>query len=136
MINERTSLPIGLRHSEQMVVALHHTVPQIEKDWLGFKDMPPVFATAMMVGFVEQTCIQALRPYLSEGQHTVGTHISMSHVAPTPIGRTVTAHIQLNKVDGRMLEFKVSCEDDRNIIGEGTHRRAIINIEKFISRLV
>jgi fluoroacetyl-CoA thioesterase len=60
-----------------MTVAPFHTVPEVDDSWPGFKDMPPVFATAMMIGFIEQTCIEALRPYLTAEQRTVGTHVDV-----------------------------------------------------------
>lgn len=88
----RPTLRAGLRHTERMVVTPSHTVPRLA-DWPGFSDMPPVFATAMMVGFMEQTCIQALRPYPEEGQRTVGTYVDMSHVAATPVGMEVEAAV-------------------------------------------
>jgi fluoroacetyl-CoA thioesterase len=117
-----------------MVVSTDHTVPRVA-DWTGFSDMPPVLATAMMVGFMEQTCIQALRPYLSEGLHTVGTHVEMSHVAATPVGMEVEASVELVEVQGKALTFKVTCRDAAGLIGEGLHRRAIIDQSRFLDRL-
>ena len=128
-------LATGLRHTEALRVEPRHTVPQVAPDWPGFSDMPPVFATAMMVGFIEQTCIQALRPHLPAGQHTVGTHVEMSHVAATPEGMTVTAEVELVKIEGRTLSFRVSCRDEAGLIGEGMHRRAIIDTERFMARV-
>jgi len=104
-------------------------------DWPGFADMPAVFATAMMVGFMEQTCIEALRPYLEEGQRTVGTHVDMSHVAATPVGMVVEARVELVEVQGKALVFKVACSDEAGPIGEGVHRRAIIDLRRFEERL-
>ncbi|MFT4172467.1 MAG: thioesterase family protein [Rhodocyclaceae bacterium] len=130
-----TLLTIGLRHSEQFTVALRHTVPELDPSWPGFQDMPPVLATAMMVAFIEQTCVMGLRPYLAPGQHTVGTHVDVGHVAATPIGMKVTADIELIEIDRRALLFKVSCRDDAGLIGEGTHRRAIIEVARFMQRL-
>ena len=129
------SLARGLRHSETLRVEPRHTVPGISSDWPGFSDMPPVFATAMMVGFMEQTCIQALRPYLSAGQQSVGTHVEMSHVAATPEGMTVTAEIELVEIEGRALTFRVSCHDEAGLIGEGLHKRAVIDTERFMARV-
>jgi fluoroacetyl-CoA thioesterase len=128
-------LAVGLHHREKLTVAPSHTVPQVNRGWLGFEDMPPVFATAMMIGFTEQTCILALRPYLSAGQRTVGIHVSMSHVAPTPVGMAVTSDVELIGIDGRFLDFKVRCCDESELIGEGTHRRAIIDLDRFTCRL-
>lgn len=129
------SLAIGLEHSEQMTVLARHTVPQVDPAWPGFQDMPPVLATAMMVAFIEQTCIMGLRPFLQAGQHTVGTHVDVSHVAATPVGMQITAKLALIGIEGRALHFKVSCHDEAGLIGEGTHRRAIIDVEKFMQRL-
>lgn len=133
--NPRPALQAGMRHTARMTVASRHTVPQVA-DWPGFADMPAVFATAMMVGFMEQTCIEALRPYLADGQRTVGTHVDMSHVAATPVGMVVEAHVELVEVQGKALVFKVACRDEAGLIGEGTHHRAIIDLRRFEDRLV
>lgn len=130
----RPTLLPGLRHSERMVVSTDHTVPQVA-DWPGFSDMPPVLATAMMVAFMEQTCIQALRPFLDDGQRTVGTHVDVSHVAATPVGMVVEACVELVDIQGKALTFKVSCSDEAGLIGEGLHRRAIIDLQSFEQRL-
>ncbi|THK38237.1 thioesterase [Ensifer sp. MPMI2T] len=128
-------LAAGLRHSERLAVTPFHTVPEVDDAWPGFRDMPPVFATAMMIGFIEQTCIEALRPYLTDEQRTVGTHVDISHVAPTPVGMSVTADVELIAVEERSLLFKVSCCDEAGLIGGGTHRRAIIDLNRFTRRL-
>lgn len=97
--------------------------------------MPPVFATAMMIAFIEQTCIQGLRPYLGEAQRTVGTHVDVSHVAATPVGMTVTADVELIEIAGKSLLFEVTCHDETGLIGQGIHRRAIVDLERFTQRL-
>lgn len=130
------SVQSGLTHRENMIVAASHTVPCVAPEWPGFVDMPPVFATAMMIGFIEQTCVNALRPHLSDGQRTVGTHVDVSHVAATPEGMTVTATVTLVEVDGRNLRFDVSCHDESGLIGAGTHRRAVVDFDNFMRRVV
>ena len=132
---QKPILAVGLRHSEQLTVASRHTVPQVDTSWPGFKDMPAVLATAMMIAFVEQTCIQALRPFLSAEQHTVGTHVDVSHIAPTPVGMNVNAEVELIGIEGKALHFKVACRDEAGLIGEGTHRRVIIDVGRFNQRL-
>jgi fluoroacetyl-CoA thioesterase len=117
-----------------MMVTPDHTVPQVA-DWPGFMDMPQVFATAMMIGFMEQTCIQSLGPYLEEGQRTVGTHVNMSHVAATPVGMEIEATVELVEIQVKALTFKVACHDAAGLIGEGLHRRAIIDLQRFEQRL-
>jgi|SRR5579862_4988289 len=97
--------------------------------------MPPVFATAQMIAFVEWTCVAALAPYLAPHQRTVGTRVEMSHTAATPIGMEVTAEVELIEIDGRRLRFKVSCHDESEPIGDGFHERMIIDHTRFMARL-
>ena len=125
----------GLRFSHSMRVDESLTVPAVSRRFTGFADMPPVFATAFMVGFMEWTCIEALRPYLAPGEQTVGTRVDMSHMAATPAGLTVTAEVELVAVEGRKLRFRVSLRDEREPIGEGFHERAIIRTESFLRRV-
>lgn len=129
------TLQAGLRHSETLLVEDKHLVPALEGPLSGVADMPPVFATAMMIGFIEQACIEGLRPFLADSQFTVGTHVDVSHLAATPAGMTVKATVELMEVDGRSLLFAVRCEDDAGLIGEGKHRRAIIDYDRFMARL-
>ena len=132
--SSRPALQPGLSHVARMTVAPRHTVPQLA-EWPTLADMPAVFATAMMVGFMEQTCLEALRPYLDPGQRSVGTHVDMSHVAATPVGMAVEARVELVEVQGRSLLFKVACRDEAGLIGEGLHRRAIIDLQRFEERV-
>jgi fluoroacetyl-CoA thioesterase len=134
-LQQTLTLAVGLRHSAQLTVESRHTVPEVETSWPGFQDMPPVLATAMMVAFIEQTCIMGLRPFLAPGQHTVGIHVDAGHVAATPVGMKVTAEVELIEIDGKTLLFKVACRDEAGLIGEGTHRRAIIDVARFMQRL-
>ncbi|AWH49101.1 thioesterase [Stenotrophomonas sp. SAU14A_NAIMI4_5] len=129
------SLQPGVRFEASQVVSANQLVPNVAPDWPGFVGMPPVFATAMMIGFIEQTCIQALAPYLDAGQATVGTHVDVSHVAATPQGMRVSAQVELVAIEGRTLLFKVRCEDEGGLIGECLHRRAIIDSARFLQKL-
>lgn len=95
--------------------------------------MPPVFATAFMVAFVEHTCIEALAPYLDEHEWTVGTHVDISHRAATPVGMQVTAEVELIATEGRCLTFRVECRDEREVIGAGTHERVVVDAPRFLA---
>lgn len=94
-----------------------------------------VFSTPHMINMIETTCKMSLNEYLDESKGTVGTQLNVKHLAATPIGMTVTCETELVKVDGNRLEFRVSCHDDLDLIGEGTHERYIIDNEKFMSRV-
>lgn len=131
-----TELSVGLAFSQTVTVTEGLTVPCLSPAYTGLADMPPVFATAFMVGFVEWTCIEALRPYLEPGQGTVGIHIDMSHVGASPIGSKVTAEIELTAIEGRKLHFKIACSDEAGLIGEGFHDRAIIKSDTFMDGVI
>ena len=128
-------LEVGLKLSKSIKVDESLTVPHISPLFTGMDTMPPVFATAYLVAFIEWTCIQALKPYISAGQRTVGTHVNMSHIAATPIGMTVTVEVELAELTGKVMSFKVTACDDKEIISEGLHGRAIIEYDKFVGRI-
>ncbi len=90
-----------------------------------------VFATPVMVSLMEFTCVEALKPYLEEGEGSVGISIEIRHIAPTPVGMNITSNAELVKVDGVKMEFKVEVFDDDEKVGEGIHKRAVIDMDKF-----
>src|SRR5271155_2434470 len=102
----------GLRHSAMLTVSEALSVTAQARLFDPATEMPPVFATANMIAFVEWTCVAALAPYLGPDQRTVGTRVEMTHTAATPIGMKVTAEIELIAINGRNLRFKVSCHDE------------------------
>jgi fluoroacetyl-CoA thioesterase len=125
----------GIRHSETIRVGEALAVPAQGRA-LGFpQDMPPVFATANMIAFVEWTCVAALAPYLAPHQRTVGTRVEISHNAATPVGMQVTAEVELIEIHGRRLRFKVNCHDEAEPIGDGFHERMIVDHDRFMARL-
>ena len=90
-----------------------------------------VFATAMMIALMEKTAVLSVEPYLEEGQNTVGTGINVSHCSATPVGMKVWAETELVEIDRRRLVFKVAAYDECGLIGEGTHERFIIDMDRF-----
>ena len=129
------ALKVGLRGENSIVVEEELTVPSVSRAFKGFAEMPPVFATAFLVGFVEWTCIEALSPFLSPEQRTVGVHVDLSHSAATPIGMRIFAAVELTAIEGRKLRFKVICRDEAEIVCEGSHDRFIIDEPRFMQRL-
>lgn len=130
-----SDLKIGLRHSETLTVGEALSVPAQARLFDPATDMPPVFATAQMIAFVEWTCVHALAPYLGPDQRTVGTRVEMTHTAATPIGMQVTAEVELVEINNRTLRFKVACRDEKDPIGEGFHERTVIDHARFMARL-
>jgi len=128
-------LKLGLRHTETITVGEALAVPAQAQLFDPSTEMPPVFATAQMIAFVEWTCVHALAPYLSPAQRSVGTRVEMSHVAATPVGMIVRAEVELIEIDGRRFRFRAQCRDEMEMIGEGFHERMIVDYARFIERL-
>ncbi|TCS62175.1 thioesterase family protein [Varunaivibrio sulfuroxidans] len=130
----RATLKPGLRRTGELAIDESLTVPSLAGRFDGFADMPKVFATAYMVGFIEATCVDCLRGHLDEGEHTVGIHVDVGHVAASKVGMRARAEVELLAVEGRILTFAVKVYDDIEVIGEGTHRRAVVNVRRFMEK--
>lgn len=90
-----------------------------------------VLATPVLVGFCEETSRMMIDPHLPEEQNTVGTFVSLSHTAATPLGMKVTLRATLTAVEGRKLTFIVECRDEIESIGQCEHTRFIIDSARF-----
>jgi len=91
-----------------------------------------VFSTPAMIGLMERTCVDLTEPYLDDNEQTVGIHVDVRHLAPTKIGQSVTVTAELLEVKDNKLRYAVSATNDGGTkIGEGLHRRAVINTKRF-----
>jgi len=97
--------------------------------------MPFVFGTPMMILAMEMASGAAVAAHLPAGWATVGSEVNIRHLAPTPVGRTVTATARVLEVSGRGLLFAVEAHDGVRKVGEGTHRRGAVNLESFARRM-
>ena len=132
----KPTLQPGIHHTLTFRVPKTKTVPALYPEAPEFEAMPAVFATGFLVGFVEWTCIQAVNPHLDwPAEMTLGTHVDLSHTAPTPPGMDVTAHVRLTHVDGRKLRFEVEVRDNAEVISTGTHERFVIDSTKFKAKI-
>ena len=96
----------------------------------------PVFGTPFMAAMMENAALTALQSFLEEGLGSVGTRLDITPDAPTPIGMKVFAEAEIVSVseNGKMVDFRVSAWDEKGPIGKGTHTRAIIGNEKFLTK--
>ncbi len=124
-----TNLPIGTKGELTLFVAGDNAVA-----FLGV-DAARVLGTPYLIYYLEMAARDSVKPFLQEGFDTVGTRVDVRHLAATPIGMRVTFLSELTAVEGRRLFFKVEAFDDREKVGEGTHERAIVNVEKFAARV-
>ncbi len=96
--------------------------------------MPPVYATPMMIMAMEKAAALAIAGRLPFGWITVGAEVDIRHLAPTPVGRTVTASARVLKVEGRSVLLSVEAHDGERKIGEGRHLRAAVELSRFRER--
>ena len=89
-----------------------------------------VFAT-LMIALMERTSRMSVKPYLEDGQETVGTKVDVTHVSSTPVGLKVWCESEVVDIDRRRIVFKVAAYDEKGLIGEGTHERFVIDVAKF-----
>jgi predicted thioesterase len=89
-----------------------------------------VLSTPAMIGLMERAGIEAVQAHLPDGHTTVGFEVNVKHFGATPKGKKVTVRAELLEIDGRKLRFKVEVHDEDKKVGDGTHRRAIVAIQR------
>ena len=124
------SLKVGTSHTTEKFVE--------EKDTAAFmgSGTVAVFATPAMILLMELAARNAVQEDLPQGHTTVGTLVNVQHLAAAPLGAKVTATAILKQIDGRRLVFDIEAADENGIIGRGVHERAIIDVERFMAKLV
>lgn len=123
------TIPVGLSHTLAVPV-----VRGLSADALGNPGVR-AYATPMLVLGVEQAAVAAITPYLDEGLISLGTHIDLRHLAPTPVGSEVRIHVRLEAAEGRRLRFSVVAEDGIERIAVGDHERYLARTADFLDRL-
>lgn len=123
----------GLTGEARLIVADEHTAQHLGSGAV------EVLATPQMVLLVEMASLAAVDQLLPQGNRTVGAHLDIEHMKPTPVGFEVRAVAKLIEVDGRRLTFRVEVYEEPfgqdQLVGEGTHQRAIIESQRFAERV-
>jgi fluoroacetyl-CoA thioesterase len=94
-----------------------------------------VLATPVMINLMEAAALDAVEHLLPEGYQSLGIHLDVSHHAATPVGMRVTATARVLAVEGRKIRFAVEAQDDKEVIGGGTHERVVVNVARFDERV-
>jgi len=93
-----------------------------------------VYATPCMIALMEGAACEAISSALPDDKTSVGIELSIKHTSATPVGMEVTARAEIIKVEGSIITFRVTAEDESGPIGEGTHKRAIISTQRFLDK--
>ena len=132
----KPTLKPGIEHEFAYRVPESKIVPALYPEAEEFQLMPHVLATGFLVGLIEWACVKALHPHLDwPDEQTLGTHINISHEAPTPPGLEVKARVKLTAVEGRRLFFYVEADDGDDIISRGTHERFVVDRARFVEKV-
>ena len=123
------NIPVGTRNEEKLVVT-----SDVAIDFMGVEGAR-VLSTPNMILGLEKTARNLLIRLLDPGYDSVGTNVNVSHLAATPIGMTVTFRTEVTSVEDRRVNFKVEAFDAQDQIAEGTHQRAIVNVERFVAKM-
>jgi fluoroacetyl-CoA thioesterase len=98
------------------------------------ENMPQVYATPMMILLMEIASGSAIASHLPEGFVSVGMEVNVRHLSATPVGRTVRAISRVIGIDTKSVVFEVEAWDGHRKIGDGTHRRGVVNVREFEKR--
>ena len=129
MAADLTALRPGLRGEAFLTVGEEHTAPRVGSGAIH------VLATPVMINLIEAAALAAVEQSLPENHQSLGTHLDITHTAATPVGMRVRATAEVLRVEGRTIYFHVKAEDEREVIGEGTHERVVVNVERFDRRV-
>jgi predicted thioesterase len=128
-MTDLSKLSIGLKGQASIVVGDEQTAPRVGSGRVR------VLATPVMINMMEAAALDAIENLLPPGHQSLGTHLDVGHYAATPVGMTLRATAEVTKIDGRNVSFRVEAFDDRERIGDGTHTRVVVNVERFDARI-
>src|SRR5882762_9418434 len=126
---ELGALKPGMTGRAELLVGEEHTAPRVGSGAVH------VLATPVMINLIEAAALAAVERLLPPGYQSLGTLLNVRHIAATPVGMRVRAVATVQRVDGRTICFSVEAHDERELIGEGTHERVVVNVAKFDQRV-
>jgi predicted thioesterase len=119
----------GLNGKFEMMVSDEDLVSQ-----LGSIDMD-VLSTPRLVQLMEAAAIKAIQEFIPSDQLSLGTHVKIKHLSPTPLGMKVVAHAILKEVNENRLIFLVDAYDEMEKVAEGEHERILVSKERFLQKV-
>jgi len=119
----------GASGSAQLVVGEEHTAPRVGSGKVH------VLATPVMINLIEAAALAAIEHLLPAGHQSLGTRLDVRHIAATPVGMKISASARVTRVEGRTVTFAVEAHDEKELIGDGTHERVVVNVAKFDQRV-
>ena len=120
---------VGTTGEERFVVGPEHVID------FSTDGMPAVLCTPWLIWFLEHAARRAVLPLLDASESTVGTHIEVRHLAPTPLGQAVTCRARIIHAEGAVVSFQLEAHDEREPIAKGSHRLQVIRVDRFAQKV-
>ncbi len=95
----------------------------------------PVLGTPRLLAWCEAATCAAIETALADGQTSVGTRVTLEHVAPSPVGATVQVSASAVHVDGKLVRLTVAARQDGRLVGSGEVTRVVVDAERFMARV-
>src|SRR3954470_23259730 len=128
-MTDLSKLRPGLRGEASLIVGEEHTAPRIGSGAIR------VLATPVMINLIEAAALAAVERLLPAGHQSLGTVLNVRHIAATPVGMRIFASATVEKIVQRTIVFRVEARDEKDLIGDGTHERVVVNVAKFDARV-
>ena len=128
-MTDLSKLKVGLKGSASIKVGDDQTAPRVGSGRVR------VLATPVMINMMEAASLDAIENLLPPGHQSLGTQLNVGHYAATPVGMGLRATATVTRVEGRTVEFRVEAFDDKERVGDGTHTRVVVNVERFDQRV-
>lgn len=124
----KPDLRMGVERFERVVVDQERTI-----GFLG--DAKRVYSTPAMVSDIEYACYRLIQEHLDAGESSLGVHVSVDHLGPTPLGAEVTVTVRVSAVEGRKVSLDAEVNDAAEQVGRGRHVRFIVDLARHEKRL-
>jgi len=124
----KSTLKVGLSSTKRVTVDESRCIGFMGKEGM-------VYATPRMVSDVEYACRDFLLEHLDEGEDSVGAHVSIDHLAATPLGFEVTIDVRIADIEKRRVTFEFSVRDPVEECGRGRHVRFVADKAKSFERI-
>lgn len=118
----------GTRATERILVEDDRTI--------GFMgERARVYSTPSMVSDIEYACLRLIQKHLDDGQSSLGMHVRVDHLAPTPLGAEIEVTVRVTAVEGPRVTLEAEVRDAAELVGTGTHVRYVIDVARQLDRI-
>jgi predicted thioesterase len=118
----------GLERRERITVDQGRTITFLGEEMR-------VYSTPAMVSDIEYACYRLIEEHLDPGESSLGIHVSVDHLGPTPLGAEVTVMVRVSQLEGRKVTLDAEVSDAAELVGRGRHLRFVIDVERHEKRL-